>query len=170
MRRSALWLLVALATSACSSTRPPSIYTSALNTLCEQSLLLDGAPQVIAATTGVIPLAAIWQHYNPQPLTIADVETFTRSEEELLRTFKPERFALPQDGRCVWRATRKRKFDMSTLVELSFVVPEGVAFNPTVGIFGRVSLGGAPGADFYWLPIMDGQRIGKPVKLQIDDG
>jgi hypothetical protein len=57
-------------------------------------------------------------------------------------------------------------------VELSPVVAAGVVANQSSGIFARVSAGGRPGADFFWLPIidLDARKVGPAIRLSIEDG
>jgi hypothetical protein len=72
---------------------------------------------------------------------------------------------MAQDGR--------EPYSEFLLIELSPLVPEEIASNPTPGIFARVSAGGRLGADYYWLPVTktSGEStIGRPVRLMVDDG
>jgi hypothetical protein len=156
----------------CYSTRPASPFTAALTALCEvPDLRSANKVEVIGETTAVLQLPALRAYFDPVSLTGRDIAALTEAEEKLLRDFRSEPFSLPRDSGCAWQmAEGHATYSDRLRIELSFVVPRNTASNPSEGVFARVSDGGRPGADFYWLPIEVSGKIGVPVKLSVDDG
>jgi len=161
--------------SACSSaTLHDGVTAAALRSLCALPLAHTSSPSVVAHTTMIVQLAALQQQFLPGELSLKDVELLTSEEDRLIRGFSPVPVILPRGTQCAWRLKETREpYTDEMLVELSNVVSAGTAGNPTAGVFARISAGGRPGADFYWVPISgegEAVRAGTPVLLAVADG
>ena len=159
----------------CSTTASETVYTAALRRLCEmQDFRSAVAVELIDLTRPTaLQLPALRLMANPSPLTGEDLAALTAAEEKLLHSFNGELVTAPAGTTCVWRVSENRdRYSEMLRVELSPVVPADVAANQSSGIFARVSAGGRPGAEFFWLPIidLDARKVGPPVRLSIDDG
>lgn len=164
-------LCVFLLASRCSSGRDATPYSVALEALCGlPEIRSSQVVEVIGQPVAVAQLPALWAHFNAGALTERDVVALTEAEQKFQRGVHSERFRLPE-GACIWLVAEDREsYSDLVRIELSPILPKGVVSNPSPGIFARVSAGGRPGADFYWLPVIARGRLGTPVKLSVDDG
>jgi YD repeat-containing protein len=157
----------------CASITSETVFSRALRSLCELPELRAPAVMEVIDTTApnVVQLAALRMAMNNQTLSSDEVASLTSAEETLTRNFVSERVSAPKTA-CTWKVTKDpQKYSEMLRVELSSIFPAGMASNATLGIFARVSLGGRPGADYYWLPLADGEgSVGRPVRLDVDDG
>jgi hypothetical protein len=150
--------------------------SAALRSLCSLKEI-RGASRVgvVSRTAMVAQLGGLEQLVTKRPVSVDDVARLTAAEERLVRDFVAGPIIPPRDAPCKWvlRASRE-PYTPDLLVELSNVIPAGIAGNATPGIFARVSAGGRPGADFYWIAIRlraDGAVVAEtPVALMVSDG
>ncbi|HEV7921902.1 MAG TPA: hypothetical protein VGR02_14025 [Thermoanaerobaculia bacterium] len=174
MKSSLMIALVLVGSSCAASTKQDDLAAVALRSLCANTDLTAQDVTVVTRTSMIVQLFALHQYYLGTAVTAQDVERLMDQEKRLVASFEAGSVQLSGGTQCKCRSVNAREpYIETTMVELSPVMPAQIAGNPTPGIFARVSAGGRPGADFYWIPIVTdaaGPHAGNPVRLNVSDG
>lgn len=135
---------------------------------------------VLSETRPIFRTFALRVLHDAGAMTPAEAEQDDARDEELEAQFRAMRVEVPaQGGSCRWllaERTDEEYFGTDELMlELSNVVedPFASAADSRLGVFVRLSIGGASGASWYWVPLKragDSWRVAAVSKLEISDG
>jgi hypothetical protein len=169
-----LFALALLPLAGCATAVAERPTAATLRVVCELAQVRAASRiDVVTETAPVLQLGALRQRLDARPLTSLDVQRLSAAEAQIAAAGR-DPVILPAGTGCHWNARISREpYDEAVVIELSKVVPDGTAANSTPGIFVRISAGGRPGAEYYWVPLVvrgGKATAGPPIELDVSDG
>lgn len=135
---------------------------------------------VVSETRPLFRMFALRSLHGAGEMTPAEAELDDARDEALEARFRSIRIGVPaQDGSCRWlladRPTEEYYGSDELLLEVSEIVedPFAKAESAPVGLFVRLSIGGASGASWYWVGLKladDAWKVTSVSRLPISDG
>jgi hypothetical protein len=159
---------------ACSSAQQEPSTAAALRAVCRlESVRSAKRIEVVTETAPILQLAALRQALDAHALAPDEIRRLFLAEQRI-GAGSSEPVILPFPSECAWQRRPSREpYDDALVIELSKTVPANTAANPTPGIIVRLSAGGRPGGEYYWVPLLSHGTTTEPlppIRLDVSDG
>jgi hypothetical protein len=166
--------------------RPRELPAEAFAQLCrafaEEPGFDAAAPIVVPKQTRPIYQSlALRLVHQPAAVTLRQAESDERRDASLRESFEAMRLSVPAEGgKCRWERPGSEEAPAAEgselMLELSNVTEDPFASSgePRWGVFARLSLGGRPGASWYWVALQarggGGWMAREAIRLDVSDG